>query len=173
MLAGDYQADGIVSAPDYNLWRATFGSAKFPGVAADGNSSGTTDAGDYVLWRKSASLPVGQRSVAVELPTTLTIDAVSPPTSEIVLPKALAAISAEESADITRRSSSRVWRSAAITTDRIEWDDALVAWISSARDQRRQSDEPAALNQRDELRSNDETPPLLAAFDAIFASLAL
>ena len=68
ILAGDYQADGLVNAADYNLWRATFGGAMFPGVAADGNASGAADAADYVLWRKSASSSANQLSAVVESP---------------------------------------------------------------------------------------------------------
>src|SRR6185295_15980940 len=74
IVPGDYQADGFVNASDYNLWRATFGRAVFPGVAADGNSSGAADAGDYVLWRKSASLSAGQIAVVVERPATLAVN---------------------------------------------------------------------------------------------------
>ena len=51
ILVGDYQADGVVDALDYNLWGATFGAIVFPGSAADGNGNGTIDAADYVLWR--------------------------------------------------------------------------------------------------------------------------
>jgi hypothetical protein len=54
-LATDYQADGNVNNLDYNLWRATFGAAVIPGVAADGNVNGTADAADFVTWRKAAA----------------------------------------------------------------------------------------------------------------------
>jgi GH43 family beta-xylosidase len=54
-LTTDYQADGIVDSLDYNLWRATFGAAVLPGVAADGNVNGSTDAADFVTWRKAAA----------------------------------------------------------------------------------------------------------------------
>jgi GH43 family beta-xylosidase len=60
IVPGDYQADGTANIFDYNLWRATFGSAVFPAVAADGNASGTADAGDYVFWRKVTSPASGQ-----------------------------------------------------------------------------------------------------------------
>jgi GH43 family beta-xylosidase len=76
IVAGDYQADGTANNLDYNLWRATFGSAVFPGVAADGNASGTTDAGDYVLWRKATSPASGQ------LVTTLASTAVTQSSSD-------------------------------------------------------------------------------------------
>ena len=49
---GDYQADGLVNASDYNLWRMQpLGKRDVaPGVAADGNTlKRAADAGDYVL----------------------------------------------------------------------------------------------------------------------------
>ena len=55
ILAGDFQADGVVDGTDYNVWRATFGTVALPGVGADGNANGVVDAADYVLWRKTFS----------------------------------------------------------------------------------------------------------------------
>ena len=48
-LPGDFNADGAVNASDYNIWRATFGSAS--DSHPDGNSNGVVDAADYVVWR--------------------------------------------------------------------------------------------------------------------------
>jgi hypothetical protein len=50
---GDYNEDLMVSAPDYDMWRANFGSNSV--VNPDGNANGVVDAADYVLWRKRAS----------------------------------------------------------------------------------------------------------------------
>jgi GH43 family beta-xylosidase len=172
ILAGDYQADGLVNGSDYNLWRATFGGAMFPGVAADGNTSGTADAGDYVLWRKSAS-SVNQLSIVADSPATLASDLTSPSTTEVVPSERLISAPIQASTNITRRPSASAWRSAAITSDDGEYDDALVAWISSATDRRRPSGDSAAMYQRDESQSDDEATPLVVALDAIFAPVIL
>ena len=47
--AGDYNGNGAVDAPDYTVWRDTFGSTF--NLAADGNANGVVDVADYVLWR--------------------------------------------------------------------------------------------------------------------------
>ena len=47
---GDYDRNGIVTAADYNVWRANFGS--IASLDADGNSNGVVDGPDYVIWRK-------------------------------------------------------------------------------------------------------------------------
>ena len=87
IVAGDYQADGLVNASDYNLWRTTFGDAIFPGVAADGNASGAADAADYVLWRKSADSSVSQRAAVVESPAKLASEVTSRSTVEPASPE--------------------------------------------------------------------------------------
>jgi hypothetical protein len=48
-VAGDYNHNGKVDAPDYVLWRKTLGSSTF--LAADGNQSFAVDANDFVVWR--------------------------------------------------------------------------------------------------------------------------
>ena len=48
-LPGDYNMDGEVNAPDYNVWRDTFGSTTE--LAADGNGDGIVNAPDYNTWR--------------------------------------------------------------------------------------------------------------------------
>jgi len=40
---------------DLAVWRATFSSTVFPGIAADGNADGTVDAADFIIWRKETS----------------------------------------------------------------------------------------------------------------------
>jgi hypothetical protein len=52
-IAGDYNEDLVVNTPDYDLWRANFGSTSV--VNPDGNANGIVDAADYVLWRKRLS----------------------------------------------------------------------------------------------------------------------
>jgi hypothetical protein len=49
-IPGDYNANGIVDAADYVVWRDTLGQAG-AGLAADGNGNGSIDAGDYDFWR--------------------------------------------------------------------------------------------------------------------------
>ncbi|MEQ8846771.1 hypothetical protein [Botrimarina sp.] len=45
----DYNADGVVDAADYTLWRDTLGQTGAT-LAADGNGNGAVDAGDYDFW---------------------------------------------------------------------------------------------------------------------------
>ena len=52
MLVGDYNMDETVNAPDYNIWRDTFGDlVDPPGSGADGNLDGEINAQDYNVWR--------------------------------------------------------------------------------------------------------------------------
>jgi hypothetical protein len=48
VAAGDYNADGIVDAADYILWRRALESAD---LRADGDGNGVIDSGDYDVWR--------------------------------------------------------------------------------------------------------------------------
>ena len=48
-LFGDYNLNGVVDAPDYIVWRDTFGSTA--DLAANGNGNGRVDAPDYNVWR--------------------------------------------------------------------------------------------------------------------------
>ena len=76
ILPGDYNLNGIVDAPDYNVWRDTFGSVNE--LAADGNGNGQIDAADYNVWRDNfgtgaeASVPEPS-SLLLLLPATLAI----------------------------------------------------------------------------------------------------
>lgn len=49
MQAGDYNADGIVDAADYTIWRDSLASTT--NLAADGNENSVIDIGDYDVWR--------------------------------------------------------------------------------------------------------------------------
>jgi hypothetical protein len=74
-LAGDYNADGVVDAADYTVWRDTLGSTTQ--LAADGDRNGTVDAADYVVWRdgygSTAASMAASRSAAVPEPHTLAL----------------------------------------------------------------------------------------------------
>lgn len=50
VATGDYNANGVVDAADYVVWRNTLGLTG-AGLAADGNGNGTVDAADYDFWR--------------------------------------------------------------------------------------------------------------------------
>jgi len=52
-LTGDYDGDLAVGASDYNKWRSGIGKLVARGNGADGNANGVLDASDYVLWRKA------------------------------------------------------------------------------------------------------------------------
>lgn len=49
-LPGDYNADGVVDAADYTLWRDSEGQTGV-GLPADGNGDGQINQGDYLVWR--------------------------------------------------------------------------------------------------------------------------
>ncbi len=65
-VAGDYDNSGYVSASDFNVWRATFGSTG-SNLLADGNHNGQVDAADYVLWRNSYSAGGAGSSTLVDV----------------------------------------------------------------------------------------------------------
>ncbi|QDV80988.1 hypothetical protein [Botrimarina mediterranea] len=46
--AADYNRDGVVNEPDYDVWAAAYGTDD---PAADGNFDGVVDAADYTVWR--------------------------------------------------------------------------------------------------------------------------
>ncbi|MCA9241560.1 MAG: hypothetical protein KDA37_15225, partial [Planctomycetales bacterium] len=48
-LAGDYNADGVVNAADYTVYRDSLGSQE--NLAADGSHNGVVDQDDYLVWR--------------------------------------------------------------------------------------------------------------------------
>ena len=97
-MTGDYNADGLVTSLDYDVWRATFGTQLFPGTAADGNGGGTVDASDYVLWRRAASSAVGTvvaREISATPITEVNLgdaEASTKPTSERSLKETIAGL---------------------------------------------------------------------------------
>lgn len=76
---GDYNADGIVDAEDYTVWRDLFGNAGAAGQAADGDGNGVVGRPDYLVWRNhfgqtvSAGSGAGSHgdSIAVPEPSAL------------------------------------------------------------------------------------------------------
>jgi hypothetical protein len=50
-LPGDHDASGVVTAADYELWKANYGSTT--NLVADANHDQIVDAADYVLWREN------------------------------------------------------------------------------------------------------------------------
>jgi hypothetical protein len=61
-LPGDFNADGIVGAADYTLWRNTSGSTS--DLRADGNGDGIVDALDYAVWKSNFGATVADVTVA-------------------------------------------------------------------------------------------------------------
>ncbi|TWT36482.1 hypothetical protein KOR34_13880 [Posidoniimonas corsicana] len=51
-LPGDFNADGVVDAADYTVWRDTLGAVG-AGLAADANLDSRIDGADYAIWRAS------------------------------------------------------------------------------------------------------------------------
>lgn len=173
IVAGDYQADGLVNASDYNLWRSTFGGAMFPGVAADGNAGGTADAADFVLWRKAASSPSNQISVTVKSPALSTGDLTTSATTSTIPPQRLVAATFIAPAHITHRPSANVRVSASMRADERQRDDALIAWLSSYTGRKCQTNDFEAVTQCNESPAAEEAVVHRFALDSIFASLAL
>ena len=68
ILQGDYNGDGTVNAPDYNVWRDTFGE-EGDDLAADGNMDDVINAPDYNVWRDN----FGKTVAAVPEPSSLTL----------------------------------------------------------------------------------------------------
>jgi hypothetical protein len=64
-LAGDYNADGVVNAADYILWRNMQGRTG-TGLVADGSGNGIVDQDDYAIWKGNfgATLTVGVGSAS-------------------------------------------------------------------------------------------------------------
>jgi hypothetical protein len=60
-LAGDYNANGIVDAADYVVWRKTL-SQTGTGLPADGNANNQIDSGDYNVWRAHFGQTAGSGS---------------------------------------------------------------------------------------------------------------
>jgi hypothetical protein len=51
ILVGDYNANGVVDAADYVVWRDSLGSVT--NLVADGNNNDVIDSEDYIMWRSN------------------------------------------------------------------------------------------------------------------------
>jgi hypothetical protein len=58
LLAGDFDANGIVNEQDYARWKQDFGQSG-GSLAADGNRNGLVDMADYSVWRDNLGAAVG------------------------------------------------------------------------------------------------------------------
>ena len=189
ILAGDYQADGLVNDSDYNLWRATFGGAMFPGVAADGNASGAADAADYVLWRKSASSPASQLSVVVESPAMsvrrlefrrrLRLRSCCP--KGLIRPFTIAPADSPKELVTefpSRRFPSRIGRRLLCGEQpqcrmmKVQRGDALLAWLLSCNGPKHQENDSDVASQCNKSPLDEVVVSRHVALNAIFASLA-
>jgi hypothetical protein len=63
-LQGDYNADGVVDAVDYTVWRNSLGQTTGAALAADGDGNRIVDGDDYLFWKNNYGAPE-------ELPTDL------------------------------------------------------------------------------------------------------
>jgi hypothetical protein len=77
-IPGDYNADGIVDAADYQAWTNAFGTVVMAGTGADGSGDGVVDAADYTTWRDhlgqmagSGSAGASRSRAAVPEPTSI------------------------------------------------------------------------------------------------------
>jgi hypothetical protein len=77
ILAGDYNRDGTVDAADYTLWRDTLGNTVSQGTAADGDGGGRIALPDYEVWKanfgSSSGTGSGSGSLSVPEPASLTL----------------------------------------------------------------------------------------------------
>ena len=84
-VVGDYNGNGVVDAPDYNVWRDHFGA--LAPHAADGNANGMVDAADYNIWRDNFSSTAGAHTVPE--PATIWIGLASLLAQLFLLPREL------------------------------------------------------------------------------------
>jgi T5SS/PEP-CTERM-associated repeat protein len=72
--AGDYNANGVVDAADYVVWRKALGQSG-SNLAADGNRDGVVDTFDYTIWRSRIGHVAGNgagRLLAASVPEPAT-----------------------------------------------------------------------------------------------------
>jgi hypothetical protein len=71
---GDYNANGIVDAADYVVWRKTLnGPAITAGSGADGNQSGSVDTSDYKYWATRFGNIVNESGSGTTVPEPSTV----------------------------------------------------------------------------------------------------
>src|SRR5690606_34933151 len=72
-LAGDFNADGVVDAADYTVWRNNLNGNE-SALRGNGNGNGIVDAADYTLWKdnygETAGAAVALAATAVPEPST-------------------------------------------------------------------------------------------------------
>jgi hypothetical protein len=51
-VAGDYNGNSVVDAPDFTTWKTGFGNALTPGTSPDGSGNGHVDGPDFLLWQR-------------------------------------------------------------------------------------------------------------------------
>jgi hypothetical protein len=59
-MVGDFNADGIVDAADYTVWRDTSGQTVVAFAGADANGDMHVDAKDYALWKANFGVAAPQ-----------------------------------------------------------------------------------------------------------------
>lgn len=74
-LDGDYNADGLVNAADYTVWRDDLGLSVEPFEGADGNGDGMVNQDDFQLWRSNygAAVPSATASLTVPEPSSASL----------------------------------------------------------------------------------------------------
>lgn len=71
-LTGDYNADGVVDAADYTVWRDSEGQNGV-GLAADGNRDRVVNQADYDLWAANFGYDGSSTSESIPEPTTISL----------------------------------------------------------------------------------------------------
>lgn len=66
-LPGDYNANGVVDAADYVVWRNTLGQTG-SGLAADGNFNNQIDSGDFNVWKAYFGQTAGSGAALTAVP---------------------------------------------------------------------------------------------------------
>jgi hypothetical protein len=102
-LPGDYNGDGVVSATDYGVWRASFGANSGPAQRADGNGDGVVDTADFVVWRNNSG---NHKPPGIAVNTTGSHAAVPDGAADrpqTALPTALEAVRLEDSGTASSR----------------------------------------------------------------------
>ena len=77
-LLGDYNRNGVVDAPDYVVWRKTFGSTT--SLQADGSMNGMVDMNDYDVWRANFGQPDGSGAALASVKALSTVPEPAVPT---------------------------------------------------------------------------------------------